>query len=1021
MTRVPFKPTASEIDQATAANLDPSRPLDPSQTTEFGAELVSAENPIATSDGTIARSDQPLPSESAPVTKRSGQSLQRQLLQTILPLALAPLIVGSMVTYWITENQSEARMNQNLEGQSLLANKTISQNIVDELSATSALADSPLFLDRVRIGSKKADAENLKLSQRPVNDIEDKFAQTKLLEPDQAFNDYLRRVAETEGLKEILVTEQNGMNVGFTTSPASVLQSGEKWWQQGKAQTQWISNPAYDESGGGGFGINLSQKIQDPDNGDFLGVIKVFVSAVKFKELSKYFDQYRLQGSQKLQILDVSLGSALVSYTSEGQQAPESYVDRLKVEGGNVVMNLSKRMVQLDRAEHRSTLAAIQRELQTDYPVENLVATQGEQVDKRLMDAESLMVTFTYRGKQYAVSVLPRVDWVSIASMDTVEIRAESQRLLSSFAWIALALAGIAALIAVRLSRQLSAPLNDLSTKAQQVSGGDLEVTVEPRGSWEAQTLAQTFNALVFRVKGLLREQTLNARQATLAAKITGAKVTSSAELPAVFDNVVAEARNILGADRVVIYQFNADWSSQIVAESVSDNLPSAYQQQFNDPCIPPTAYAQCLAEGMFLANTIAAADPQPEHLALLRDLQVKSILSVPVKSQGHPYGLLIAHHCVVAHEWQPVEEDFFKQLGLQLGLVIERLALLEQTRDLAEEQRQTKEGLQRNAIQLLMDVDPVSQGNLTARAKVTEDEIGTVADSYNATIASLRKIVVQVQDAADQVADTTVTNQTSVRALSDAAAQQAAEIVTALERAQEMADSVKLVAANAEKAETAVQQAAQTVQAGDDAMNRTVESIQAIRQTVAETAKKVKRLGESSQKIYNVVNLISGFAAQTNMLALNASIEASRAGEGGKGFAIVAEEVRGLARQSAEATTEIEKLVASIQSETNEVMMAMESGTEQVVTGTKLVDETRQSLNQIAAASLQISALVESIAQATIVQTQASETVTDSMTTVAAIANQNSTAANQVSESFEQLRSVAQALQAEVGRFKVQ
>ena len=137
--------------------------------------------------------------------------------------------------------------------------------------------------------------------------------------------------------------------------------------------------------------------------------------------------------------------------------------------------------------------------------------------------------------------------------------------------------------------------------------------------------------------------------------------------------------------------------------------------------------------------------------------------------------------------------------------------------------------------------------------------------------------------------------------------------------------------------------------------MNRTVDGIMAIRQTVAETAKKVKRLGESSQKISKVVNLISSFADQTNLLALNASIEAAHAGEEGRGFAVVADEVRSLARQSAEATAEIETLVADIQAETNEVLAAMEAGTEQVVTGTKLVDETRKSLNQITVASIQI------------------------------------------------------------------
>jgi methyl-accepting chemotaxis protein len=230
----------------------------------------------------------------------------------------------------------------------------------------------------------------------------------------------------------------------------------------------------------------------------------------------------------------------------------------------------------------------------------------------------------------------------------------------------------------------------------------------------------------------------------------------------------------------------------------------------------------------------------------------------------------------------------------------------------------------------------------------------------------------------------------------------------------------VRLIAANAEQAEAAVKQAAQTVEEGDQAMNRTVDGILAIRETVAETAKKVKHLGESSQKISTVVNLISTFAAQTNLLALNASIEAARAGEEGRGFAVVADEVRALAQQSAQATSEIEKLVAAIQAETNEVVAAMEAGTEQVVTGTKLVDETRQSLNKITAASAHINKLVEAITQATVVQSQASEAVTQTMTNVAQSADKTSKEASSVSSSFEQLLTVAQALQEDVRRFKI-
>jgi methyl-accepting chemotaxis protein len=359
--------------------------------------------------------------------------------------------------------------------------------------------------------------------------------------------------------------------------------------------------------------------------------------------------------------------------------------------------------------------------------------------------------------------------------------------------------------------------------------------------------------------------------------------------------------------------------------------------------------------------------------------------------------------------------------MASQLGSLLKKQELTaEEQRQLQQEQRQQKEELQQRALQLLMEVDPISKGDLTVRAKVTADEIGTIADAYNATVANLRQIVLQVQQAASQVAETTTSNEASIQSLSIEALHQAEEISLALERTQEMAELVRLVAVNAERAEVAVRQASQTVEEGDVAMDRTVDGILAIRETVAETAKKVKHLGESSQKISTVVNLISSFAAQTNLLALNASIEAARAGEEGRGFAVVADEVRSLARQSADATREIEKLVADIQGETNEVVAAMEEGTEQVVMGTQLVEETRQSLNKITAASAEITHLVEAIAQATIMQAQASESVTQSMANVAAIAEKTSQEASVVSSSFEQLQKVAQALQTEVGQFKV-
>jgi twitching motility protein PilJ len=344
----------------------------------------------------------------------------------------------------------------------------------------------------------------------------------------------------------------------------------------------------------------------------------------------------------------------------------------------------------------------------------------------------------------------------------------------------------------------------------------------------------------------------------------------------------------------------------------------------------------------------------------------------------------------------------------------------MEQEAKNAQEQKLAKELLQKRALELLMEVDAISRGDLTIRATVTEDEIGTIADSYNATISSWRKIVTQVQAAAEKMAATTSNNAVSVRDLSTEALRQSQEIKDVLNQIQVMSQSIQAVASNAEKAEAAARAATQTVTAGDLAMNRAVDGILTIQETVSETAKKVKQLGEASQSISKVVKLIGTFAAQTNLLALKASIEAARAGEEGRGFAVLADEVRVLAQQSAQATSEIENLVANIQNETQEVVAAMEAGNQQVAMGTKLVDETRQSLNQITAVNYQITELVEAIAQASFTQSQVSTSVTQTMTDVAAIANQTSNEASQVSASFEELLMVAEELQTSAKQFKV-
>ena len=569
------------------------------------------------------------------------------------------------------------------------------------------------------------------------------------------------------------------------------------------------------------------------------------------------------------------------------------------------------------------------------------------------------------------------------------------------------------------LGRAIIEPIQELQQVTQDFSEGDLQARAHMRTNDEVGLLANNFNLLADAIE--IKENKLreDAKSSQLLKEIAFS-FGEAIEPKAIFKIAVEDSRQVLNSDRVIYYALDRQWQGTVIAESVRDGYPVALGAQINDPYLAAEYLEKYRSGGVQAIADISQAGLSEFHLQQLEPFAVKANLITPVLRGESLTGLLIAHQCDAPREWQASEIELLSQIALQTGNALEKAELLQRQQQTQEKERQAKEALQRRALELLMEVDPVSQGDLTIRAQVKEDEIGTIADSYNSTIESLRKLVTQVQSAAALVSTTTSAKETSIQELSQGASEQTQEITKALGRIQAMTNSIQVVASNAEAAEKAVRLASDTVQAGDEVMNRTVDGFTAIRETVAETAKKVKRLGESSQKISKVVNLISSFADQTNLLALNASIEAAHAGEEGRGFAVVADEVRSLARQSAAATADIESLVAEIQAETNEVVAAMESGTEQVVAGTKLVDETRSSLNQIAQVSSQIDELVFAIAQATIEQSQDSEIVSQTMAQVAAVSEKTAIEALQVSDSFKEILTVAQELQASVSKFKV-
>ena len=569
------------------------------------------------------------------------------------------------------------------------------------------------------------------------------------------------------------------------------------------------------------------------------------------------------------------------------------------------------------------------------------------------------------------------------------------------------------------LATAIAQPIKNLQQVAQNFSEGDLSARAKIKTKDEVGLLSDTFNVLADSIEMNEARLKQDAERSRLFGEIAY-DISQAADVEQVLQTAAASSKTVLNAERVIYLQFDENWQGKIIAEAVDRQFPQALGAEINDPCFAE-GYAEKYQQGEIKAiANIFQAGLNDCHLKMLEPFAVVASLVTPVIGANRLAGLLIAHQCSEARAWQQDEISLLKQVAEQVGQTLEKIELLEQQRQSQQKERAAKENLQRRALELLMEVDPVTQGDLTVQVKVQEDEIGTIGDSYNATIESLRKLVSQVKTAAVQVSTTTSDKDLSLKELSTGATAQTKEINAALERIQGITDSIQAVANNAKAAELAMLKSAATVKAGDEAMNQTVSGFQEIRDTVAATAKKVKRLGESSQKISKVVNVISNFADQTNLLALNASIEAAHAGEEGRGFAVVADEVRSLARQSADATAEIEALVAEIQSETNEVVAAMEAGTEQVVAGTKLVDKTRLSLIQIADVSQEINQLVGEIAAATVAQSQDSEVVSQTMVEVAAISSKTATEAGEVSASFQDLLTVAQQLQQSVAKFKV-
>lgn len=355
------------------------------------------------------------------------------------------------------------------------------------------------------------------------------------------------------------------------------------------------------------------------------------------------------------------------------------------------------------------------------------------------------------------------------------------------------------------------------------------------------------------------------------------------------------------------------------------------------------------------------------------------------------------------------------------LSLLLMFKAYLDDSRHQAKLAEETNARNQRAILRLMNELSDLADGDLTIKATVTEDITGAIADSVNFTTEELRKLVGGINSASEQMTNATGQADSVSKDLILATQKQVREIRDAEESVQLMAKSILEVDGSAAKATEVGRRTLAATEQGAQAVRNTIAGMDGIREQIQETAKRIKRLGESSQEIGEIVDLISDITEQTNVLALNAAIQAASAGEAGRGFSVVAEEVQRLAERSGEATRQIGALVKTIQSDTNDAVSAMEKSTLGVVEGAKLSDMAGQSLREIEQVSNELAKLINSISVTTQVQTDMVGEVSNAMEEILKITGQTTSGTRSSAESIEQLTKLAADLKGSVAGFKIQ
>jgi len=519
--------------------------------------------------------------------------------------------------------------------------------------------------------------------------------------------------------------------------------------------------------------------------------------------------------------------------------------------------------------------------------------------------------------------------------------------------------------------------------------------------------------------------------EAVFAAKLQGGsprEVASSGQLLAAARGLILDANSIVagsgpGADAAAglardIAQFHDQALGLFSAGGEADTRARlAELLKFYRDLLVPTSEAlgasKSLVQGKDAVRTlVAGSEPLRQSIAT-----VLASLSVEQRGRGLEFWLMAVCGLVALLSALAVAKVLLEDSRRRAGEAEQRLVELQRLED---QGKRRNERNQAAILRLMNELQEVADGNLTVQATVTEDITGAIADSVNYTVEELRGLVGRINSTAEQVNTASTQARDIATRLLTSSESQSREIRGTGEKVLQMAQQINEVSNSAGESAKVARTSLDAAERGQRAAYNQIAGMNEIREHIQDTAKRIKRLGESSQEIGEIVELITDITEQTNVLALNAAIQAASAGEAGRGFSVVAEEVQRLADRSAEAAKQIGALIRTIQTDTQDAVTAMERSTQGVVEGTKLSDAAGTALADIGRVSRQLAELIERIAMTTSEQASSASGVAVSIERILSVTEQTSHGTRQTAQSIGQLATLARELKASVARFRV-